>query len=90
MKALGKSSVMTSAALVVWILWGFVYGILCVWLYAGIRPRFGPGPGTAAKAGFVAWLLAGLLLRSRCATWASCRRACWSRREPGRWSNRSS
>jgi hypothetical protein len=26
-----------------------------------IRPRFGAGAGTAAKAGFVAWLLAGLL-----------------------------
>ena len=61
MKALGKPSVMTSGAMVVWILWGLVYGILCVWLYAGIRPRFGPGPATAAKAGFAAWLLAGLL-----------------------------
>jgi hypothetical protein len=61
MKALGKPSVMTSQAMVVWIFWGFVYGILCVWLYAGIRPRFGPGPATAAKAGFVAWLLVGLL-----------------------------
>jgi len=61
MRAMGKSSVMTSTALMVWIAWGFVYGILCVWLYAGIRPRFGPGPATAAKAGFVAWLLAGLL-----------------------------
>ena len=61
MKALGKPMAMGSNAMVVWILWGFVYGILCVWLYAAIRPRFGPGAGTAAKAGFVAWLLAGLL-----------------------------
>jgi len=61
MKALGKPSVMTSGAMIVWILWGFIYGILCVWLYAGIRPRFGPGPATATMAGIVAWLLAGLL-----------------------------
>ena len=61
MRALGKQMVMTSTALVVWILWGFVYGILCVWMYAAIRPRFGPGAATAAKAGFVAWLLAGFL-----------------------------
>lgn len=61
MRALGKPMVMTSSALTIWVLWGFAYGILCVWLYAAIRPRFGPGAGTAAMAGFVAWLLAGLL-----------------------------
>jgi hypothetical protein len=61
MQALGKPMVMSSSALMVWIAWGFAYGILCVWLYTAIRPRFGPGAGTAAKAGFVAWLLAGLL-----------------------------
>jgi hypothetical protein len=61
MRALGKPMTMNPSVMVVWILWGFTYGILCVWLYAGIRPRFGPGPGTAAKAGFVAWLLVGLL-----------------------------
>jgi len=61
MQALGRPMVMSSSALVVWIAWGFAYGILCVWLYTAIRPRFGPGAGTAAKAGFVAWLLAGLL-----------------------------
>jgi len=61
MRALGKPMVMTSSAMMIWICWGFAYGILCVWLYAAIRPRFGPGAGTAMKAGFVAWLLAGLL-----------------------------
>lgn len=61
MRAMGKPSVMTSTALMVWIAWGFAYGILCIWIYAGIRPRFGAGPATAAKAGFAAWLLAGLL-----------------------------
>ena len=29
----------------------FLVGIVTVWLYAAIRPRFGPGPGTAVIAG---------------------------------------
>lgn len=36
---------------------GFVIGIIAVWIYAAMRPRFGPGPGTALKAGFVVWIL---------------------------------
>jgi hypothetical protein len=35
---------------------GFAIGILIVWLYAAMRPRFGPGPKTAFLAGFVVWL----------------------------------
>src|SRR3954470_9821754 len=34
-----------------------VLGIFTMWLYAGIRPRFGPGPRTAALAGFAVWIL---------------------------------
>ena len=33
-----------------------VLGIMLVWLYAAIRPRFGAGAGTAMKAGFFFWL----------------------------------
>ena len=32
-------------------------GIGTVWLYAAIRPRFGPGPRTAICAGLVVWAL---------------------------------
>ena len=39
----------------------FVLGILLVWLYAAIRPRFGPGPATAIRAGLFAWLLTTLM-----------------------------
>jgi hypothetical protein len=35
----------------------FIVGILMVWLYAAIRPRFGPGPKTALYAGLTAWFL---------------------------------
>jgi hypothetical protein len=38
------------------VLTGFVIGILIVWLYAAMRPRFGPGPKTAFLAGLVVWI----------------------------------
>ena len=38
----------------------FVAGIATIWLYAAIRPRFGPGPGTAATAGLAVWFFAYL------------------------------
>lgn len=34
----------------------FIIGILLVWIYAAIRPRFGPGMGTAVKAALVIWV----------------------------------
>ncbi len=43
------------------ILLDFLYGILLVYLYAAIRPRYGPGPKTAVWAGVIMWLLIGLL-----------------------------
>jgi hypothetical protein len=35
----------------------FVLGILLVWLYAAIRPRYGPGPKAAICAGLFVWVL---------------------------------
>ncbi|HYU77739.1 MAG TPA: hypothetical protein VEK56_02060, partial [Vicinamibacterales bacterium] len=40
------------------VLLGFALGIVTVWLYAAIRPRFGAGPGTAACAAATTWFLA--------------------------------
>ena len=60
MKALGHSSFSSNQ----WIwfnLLGLVGGIVTIWVYAAIRPRFGPGPKTAVCAGVVAWILAALL-----------------------------
>ncbi len=37
-----------------------VLGIVIVWLYAGIRPRYGPGPKAAAVAGFAMWVVFSL------------------------------
>ena len=39
----------------------FVVGIVLMWLYAAIQPRFHAGIGTAVRAGLVAWFLAALL-----------------------------
>ena len=35
----------------------FLLGILVVWMYAAMRPRFGPGPKTAIKVAVLAWFL---------------------------------
>ena len=32
-------------------------GIAATWLYAAVRPRFGPGPKTAVLAGFAYWVI---------------------------------
>ena len=34
-----------------------VLGIWALWLYAAIRPRYGPGPKTAAVAGLALWVI---------------------------------
>jgi hypothetical protein len=44
-------------AIAVFVILGFVLGLVLVWLYAAIRPRFGAGPRTAAIAGAVVWFL---------------------------------
>jgi hypothetical protein len=49
------------ALIPVFILLDFIYGIVLLYLYAAIRPRFGAGPGTAVHAGILMWLIAGLL-----------------------------
>jgi len=53
---------MTSAGMSAcgWIVSDFLITWIAVWLYAGIRPRFGPGPGTAIKAGLAVWALTGI------------------------------
>jgi hypothetical protein len=40
---------------------GLVSGFIAVWIYVGIRPRFGAGPLTAAYAGVAVWVLTSLI-----------------------------
>ncbi len=60
MQALGKQPM--SMSLIYWFIFlDFIYGIVFIWLYAAIRPRFGPGPKTAVWAGLAIWVLIALL-----------------------------
>ncbi len=43
------------------VLLDFLYGIVLIYLYAAIRPRYGPGPKTAVWAGVIMWALTDLL-----------------------------
>ncbi len=40
----------------------FLFGIVSIWIYAAIRPRFGPGPKTAVIAGLTMWAIGWLLI----------------------------
>jgi hypothetical protein len=61
MKRLNLTLPESGSTIAVWMLWGLAFGIGAIWLYAAIRPRFGPGPGTAIKAGLAAWFFSCLL-----------------------------
>jgi len=58
MTGLGKAAEPSVKQIVALNLWGFALGILTVWVYAAIRPRFGAGPQTAMRAGVTTWVLA--------------------------------
>jgi hypothetical protein len=61
MAALGRTEAMGPSQMTTWIVYGFVLGIALIWLYAAIRPRYGPGPSTAIRAGIAVWFLAYFL-----------------------------
>ena len=41
---------------------GFAQGLIAVWTYAAIRPRFGVGPKTAVIAALLTWVTAYVLV----------------------------
>ena len=57
-----SQAMMTSSAMISNIVMDLVLGILLVWTYAAIRPRFGPGMKTATYAAVLFWILAGIFL----------------------------
>ncbi len=65
-KRLGIDMSQQSQALPGWLTYGFLCGIVLVWLYASIRPRYGPGARTAVIAGLALWLITHLAF----AAWA--------------------
>jgi hypothetical protein len=59
-KRLGLDMSQQPQALAGWVTYDFVAGIVLVWLYAAIRPRFGPGARTAIIAGLAVWFITHL------------------------------
>jgi hypothetical protein len=61
-RRLNLSSDVVAASTTAWMAVDLILGLLLVFTYVGIRPRFGPGPATAAIAGGVIWLAVTLVL----------------------------
>ncbi len=59
---LDPAAMESGTAMATWITIDFLFGILVIWTYAAIRPRFGPGPKTAAFAGLIPYLAVTLIL----------------------------
>ncbi|MGH9555452.1 MAG: hypothetical protein ACRD2Y_06470 [Terriglobales bacterium] len=61
LEALGRPLQLTNTLLVSLLIFGVVFtvlwGISAIWLYAAIRPRYGPGPKTATIAALAIWFL---------------------------------
>jgi hypothetical protein len=57
-----SASMMSGKVMASYIVMDLVLGILLVWTYAAIRPRFGPGVKTAVYAAVLFWVLAGIFL----------------------------
>ena len=55
---LNPAVVTDPAAQIPWVVVDFVLGFLTIFIYAGFRPRFGPGMKTAVIAGFMPWTVA--------------------------------
>jgi hypothetical protein len=60
MKALGHPNLSSNA--IIWInVLGIIAGIVTIWIYAAIRPRFGAGVKTAVWAGVAVWIVGALI-----------------------------
>jgi hypothetical protein len=57
LEAHGLSMSESAGMMVFWIIYGFIMGILAIWIYASFRPRYGAGPKTAVIAGLAFWLI---------------------------------
>jgi len=55
MRSLNRAPTPSLKSIIALNVWGLAAGILTVWLYAAIRPRFGAGPRTAICAAMVVW-----------------------------------
>jgi hypothetical protein len=56
MQRLNLSADVVNQSITTWVIVDFVYGLLLVFTYAAMRPRFGAGPKTAVISGATLWL----------------------------------
>jgi hypothetical protein len=59
---LDPAAAQAPAAIATWVAIDFLVGILVVFIYAAIRPRFGPGPKTAVIAGLIPFIWVSLVM----------------------------
>ena len=59
---LDPAALESTMAIATWVIIDFLFGILLVWTYAAMRPRFGPGPRTAVLAALVPFIGISLIL----------------------------
>jgi len=59
---LGLDPARAEASMTTWIVVDVVYGILLVFAYAAMRPRFGPGPRTAVISALTLYLAITVIL----------------------------
>jgi len=61
---LGLDPAMAESAvgITTWVVIDFIFGVLAVWTYAAMRPRFGAGPKTAVNAAIALWLAVSLVM----------------------------
>jgi len=52
----------STTGMATWIVVDFLMGILVVWTYAAMRPRFGPGPRTAVYAALALYFAINLVM----------------------------
>ena len=50
-----SANAMQPSKIPIFVVLDLIWGIVNVWIYAAMRPRFGPGPRTAAYAGIASW-----------------------------------
>lgn len=60
MKALGHTD-FSSSEIIGFNVLGLVTGLVLIWIYAAIRPRFGAGVQTAIYAGVAVWVVGALI-----------------------------
>ena len=57
MKSLNKTMNASGGAIAIYLCWGFLVGILAIYIYAAVRPRFGGSAKSAFRVGILMWLL---------------------------------